>query len=229
MDNETPELQPPAPQAPLVDNGSILAGCGLGCLIQIAFLAIGALVAFATPGRLSDISFFSVGVTQWLGIIPTIMVERSKNKSKTVTGLIITGCIGFLLSSACAAMVLNMGPMHQTVRANCQRHIMSRAQSTLKRINRNSAKMDGSGFCRLSPVSSFQKRSVPKKTTQKITIAIGSSQVTCGVPNHMAGNINPRPGRKMTPAPSAPRPSKPGSRKFIARNYIRRDTLRIWR
>ena len=47
-----------------------------------------------------------VGHTQWIGIIPLILQQRGKGRSKVVQDLLITGFIGLLLSSACATMML---------------------------------------------------------------------------------------------------------------------------
>ncbi len=95
------------------------------------------------------------------------------------------------------------------------RHIIIRAQSTVSLTARASARIPGIGFCNASPVSIFQNFSVPKNTAQKITIAIGIISPSLGVPNHIAGPINPLPGRNTIAAPTAPPTSKLGSRKFI--------------
>ena len=84
------------------DEGSILAGCGLGCLSQILFLGPGInIAAYMKPGRSADLVYLSVGVTQWLAIGPLSLYYRKK--WWTVLGLIFTGMIGLLLCSACAS------------------------------------------------------------------------------------------------------------------------------
>ncbi len=115
-----PPIEPPsfAPISP--NNGSIIAGCLTGCAIQIGFFALGALLSFLFEsqivrmglGKYEGFVFMSWGLTQWIGIIPMIRSNQSQGKSKNVQGLIITGAIGVLLSTACASMLSNLGNMH---------------------------------------------------------------------------------------------------------------------
>jgi len=48
--------------------------------------------------------FSAWGVTQWIALAPLILRQKSKGHPKTVQGMIISGCLGTLLGSACAAM-----------------------------------------------------------------------------------------------------------------------------
>jgi len=104
---EPPPLPPPAPP-----NDSILRGFAIGCGVSIAFAVIGVIAALtidsAGSGKLSDYLFASWGVTQWIGILPLIANDQSKGRNKSVKGLIIAGCVGLLLSSACASILLNL-------------------------------------------------------------------------------------------------------------------------
>lgn len=86
---------------------SIGLGCLFGCLCQVGFIAAGVLTAFSLPGgKLQSVIFMSWGVTQWIALVPLILQQRGKGHSRTVQGLIVTGALGLLLSSACASTLL---------------------------------------------------------------------------------------------------------------------------
>ncbi len=94
------------PSAPSPPNDSVTVGCLLGCACQAAFWILGLIAAGATLGKFSKFSaliFVSWGVTQWIALAPLIWQQRSQGYTKRVTGMIITGCVGLLLSSACGA------------------------------------------------------------------------------------------------------------------------------
>jgi hypothetical protein len=78
----------------------------MGCGLQVAFWFLGLLAAMSTKGKLSNFIFLSWGVTQWIALGPLIWKQRSKGYPNRVQGLIIAGCLGVLLSSACGAMFL---------------------------------------------------------------------------------------------------------------------------
>jgi|HubBroStandDraft_5_1064220.scaffolds.fasta_scaffold755229_2 drug/metabolite transporter (DMT)-like permease len=106
-------LQPPPPLRPSrPSNDTVLLGCLMGFGTSVAFAVLGIVAALtvdtAGHGKLSDYLFVGWGVTQWIGIIPLILNDRSKGRHKRVKGLIIAGCIGVLLSSACASILLNL-------------------------------------------------------------------------------------------------------------------------
>jgi len=93
---------PPIPDS----RDHIGVGCALGCAVQIGFAIVGMVVAVAVGGNtLSNIIFLSSAVTQWIGLVPLIMHQRSIGHPKTVQGIIIAGCLGMLLCSACGAML----------------------------------------------------------------------------------------------------------------------------
>jgi hypothetical protein len=104
---EPPPLPPPRPP-----NDTVLRGFAMGCGTSIAFAVLGVIAALtidsAGNGKLSDYLFAGWGVTQWIGILPLIANEQSKGRKKSIKGLIIAGCIGLLLSSACAGILLNL-------------------------------------------------------------------------------------------------------------------------
>jgi hypothetical protein len=80
----------------------------MGCGVQLAFLAAGLGVAyFLKGGNDSTIATMSFGVTQWIALIPLIMKERGAGHIKRVHGMIFTGCLGLLLSTACGSMLMN--------------------------------------------------------------------------------------------------------------------------
>jgi hypothetical protein len=111
-DQQPPATLAPPPLPPRSSNDSILRGFAMGCGTSIAFAVLGIIAALtidsAGNGKLSDYLFASWGVTQWIGILPLIANDQSKGRKKSVKGLIIAGCIGLLLSSACASILLNL-------------------------------------------------------------------------------------------------------------------------
>jgi hypothetical protein len=106
------QLPPPGevpgpPPRPPADN--VLVGCGLGCLCQIGFLFLGFMAAGMSRGRFGNWLAVSWGVTQWLAIGPLIWQQRSQGYRNRVVGLIITGCLGLLLSAACGSVLFQLG------------------------------------------------------------------------------------------------------------------------
>jgi hypothetical protein len=92
---------------PIPANDSLGRGCLYGCLCQIAFLALGFIAVFFSNGKVQDALFVGWGVTQWIGLLPLILHHKGKDHPATVQGLLITGALGVLLSSACAAIVFS--------------------------------------------------------------------------------------------------------------------------
>jgi hypothetical protein len=87
--------------------GHIIAGFGIGCACQIVFLILG--LAVGSMSGNSKYSFMPVvfwGITQWIALVPLILSQRAKGHSQTVAGMLISGCLGLLLSSTCAVLVL---------------------------------------------------------------------------------------------------------------------------
>ena len=109
-------IEPPALLPPRDPNDKFVLGCAMGCGMTIAFGALSFLLALAADssghGKLSNYMFASWGVTQWIGIIPLILNDRKKGRKNRVMGMIVAGCLGLLLSSACAELVFNLGNMH---------------------------------------------------------------------------------------------------------------------
>ena len=95
-------------------NNSIPVGFGIGCTCQFGFFLLGgAIASLASITDSRSIPFaaraallLSWGITQWIALIPLIMSQRAAGNRKTVQGMIISGCIGVLLSSACAGMMM---------------------------------------------------------------------------------------------------------------------------
>lgn len=85
---------------------NLAMGVGMGCLIQLGFLAAGFLIYnFAQKAGLSVYALSGWGLTQWLGIVPLAFMQRAKKRPRVVQGLILIGCLGLLLSSTCAWML----------------------------------------------------------------------------------------------------------------------------
>jgi hypothetical protein len=100
----SPDTEPPRP-AQIEGRDSRLAGCGMGCLIQIVFVLVSYAIATQVwTNTVPTLILSAWGLTQWIGIVPLILWERKKERPKTVQGLLITGALGLLLSSACAGM-----------------------------------------------------------------------------------------------------------------------------
>jgi hypothetical protein len=89
------------------DKGSIFVGCGIALLCQI-FLGVLGFFAIATIHKAgmnwAVFALSSWGMTQWIGIVPLIFVMRRDGRKGTAKGLLLMGCIGLLLSSACASV-----------------------------------------------------------------------------------------------------------------------------
>jgi hypothetical protein len=83
-------------------------GVAMGCAVQVGFFILGIVAALATSSstKFSNVVAVSWGVTQWIALVPLILHERSAGRPRRVTGLIIAGCIGILLSSACASLMI---------------------------------------------------------------------------------------------------------------------------
>jgi hypothetical protein len=97
-------VAPSAELGPRPPDDKVLDGCLFGCACQAAFCFLGFLAAFANSGKLSNFLFVSWGVTQWIAIGPLIWQQKSQGYPNRVKGLIVTGCIGVLLSSACGLL-----------------------------------------------------------------------------------------------------------------------------
>jgi hypothetical protein len=97
-----------------------MTGCLTGCAVQIGFFALSGIFMFAFDSQLGAAGlakyenwiFMSWGLTQWIAIVPMIVSNQKKGRRKNAQGLIIAGCIGVLLSSACASMLGSLGNMH---------------------------------------------------------------------------------------------------------------------
>ena len=83
------------------------SGLNIGCACQIVFFVLGWAAAAMAKGKLANAIFVSWGYTQWLAIIPLFVHYHRRHMPKTAQGLLISGCLGILLSSACAAMMFN--------------------------------------------------------------------------------------------------------------------------
>jgi hypothetical protein len=95
-------MNPDLPEQP--DEGDVFAGVGIGCGIQLICLFLSIVVFYTVhDGKAGGLLLAAWGVTQWIGIIPLIFYFKGRGKSNTILGMLITGGIGLLLSSACAS------------------------------------------------------------------------------------------------------------------------------
>ena len=88
------------------DKGNVVVGCLMGLACQIAFILIGIFGLFAGN---TIVLLVGWGATQWIALIPMILRERANGHPATAQGMIIMGCIGLLLSSACATRFIVPG------------------------------------------------------------------------------------------------------------------------
>lgn len=93
------------PERPVDD--SIGRGIGVGLLFEIAsILAFAAVCAF--------VSSLSVFIELWgfipaIVLIPLLMWQAKQGYALTAKGILIVGCIGFLLNGTCDALYLKQG------------------------------------------------------------------------------------------------------------------------
>ncbi len=99
-------LLPPPPPGPRNDN--FFLGCLMGCGGLIGGLIISFIMAMMADGKTSDYLFMSWGATQWVITLPLILRQRSTNHKNRMWGLIVSGCAGILLCTACAQMIGHM-------------------------------------------------------------------------------------------------------------------------
>jgi hypothetical protein len=103
----TPEIEPPRFSQQDSAPGSLPVGCALGCACQIFFMLVGlAINSMTGAGKISESLVVGWGFTQWIGVAPLIFHHKEEGHPRTVQGLLISGCLGVLLSSACAGMFL---------------------------------------------------------------------------------------------------------------------------
>ncbi|MGI8961889.1 MAG: hypothetical protein ACR2IV_19450 [Bryobacteraceae bacterium] len=103
---------PPAP----VPGDSVIRGVLFAIVCQIFFLIVVPLLtrrllpAVSNPGSTATFLFTWWGVTQWVALIPLCIWQKLKGYPLTMNGILITGCIGFLLNAGCAVLFFN--PLH---------------------------------------------------------------------------------------------------------------------
>jgi hypothetical protein len=64
-------------------------------------------------GRFAFGLMAAFGVIQWIGLVPLILKARASERPETALGLIITGCLGLLLSSACGTWLYFLSHPHR--------------------------------------------------------------------------------------------------------------------
>ena len=88
----------------MANDDRVIRGVGYALLSQITAFGLGFVATIVPSFSWSALPYVlsSWGLTQWLVLAPLIRKQRTYGNSRTVQGIIITGCLGSLLSSACA-------------------------------------------------------------------------------------------------------------------------------
>jgi hypothetical protein len=88
---------------------NIGVGCAMGCGMQLALAFFAGMIAsMVGSDKVSNFIFLSSAVTQWILLVPLILHQRAAGYTSRVQGIIIAGCLGVLLCSACGAMLYNL-------------------------------------------------------------------------------------------------------------------------
>jgi hypothetical protein len=98
----------PPPLRPRVPGDHVGVGVGIAILCQAVLIVAGPLAILTTNplrSRISELLFTGWGVAQWLFLLPLYFVLRLKGRRLAAKGILITGCIGFLLNAACDAVM----------------------------------------------------------------------------------------------------------------------------
>src|SRR5258708_3474963 len=102
MDEQSPPVtEISAPQ------DTIARGCAMGCGWGLLAAAISGGLAYVLDNKPGEVALVSCRLTQWIAIVPAILNQKRKGYRQSPKGLIIAGCIGVLLASTCAALLLN--------------------------------------------------------------------------------------------------------------------------
>jgi hypothetical protein len=101
-----PEQQPLPPPAPKPSD-RVRTGVGIAIAIEAATIGLGATSFIGMPEILLLV-LLGWGVAQWIGLIPAYFVLRGKQQPLAAKGILIMGCIGFLLNAGCFALVMGV-------------------------------------------------------------------------------------------------------------------------
>jgi hypothetical protein len=108
MNTEPSRWDPPR----LIPSGSIMKGVLLTIAIQILFaivlplltLGIGSAVLHGYSPLIVPIALLRWwGIAQWIVLIPLCVLQTRKGNRMTMYGILITGGVGLLLSTACSS------------------------------------------------------------------------------------------------------------------------------
>jgi hypothetical protein len=102
--NPGPPILPPEPYGDTIAKGCAM-GCGWGLAALFLSMGIGIALNVKLSPKLGNWLILSCGLTQWIGIVPTILDQRHKGYRQSPKGLIVAGCVGMLLISACGGML----------------------------------------------------------------------------------------------------------------------------
>jgi hypothetical protein len=94
----------PPPLPPRAPGDRIVNGVGITVMCQLAFIIGSGLGIFTSPYAI--VAFASWGLWQWIVFIPLCLWHRGKGRPLTAKGIVIVGCIGFLLNAGCDLLIL---------------------------------------------------------------------------------------------------------------------------
>ena len=82
---------------------SVASGVGIALLCQFAVILCGFFTLFVPIFGVIVVA--SSGLSQWLILLPLYLRYRGNGRPLRAKGILITGCIGFLLNAGCDALI----------------------------------------------------------------------------------------------------------------------------
>jgi len=82
---------------------SVASGVGISLLCQFLLIVCGVFTIFIP--RFGFILVAGWGLAQWIFLLPLYFSCRSRGRPLKAKGILIAGCIGFLLNAGCDALI----------------------------------------------------------------------------------------------------------------------------
>jgi hypothetical protein len=106
----------PHPLPPRAPTDSVGSGVGIAFTCQLALMLAGGVAILLSVGFNSLFGlpfgaalFAGWGLLQWLVLLPLYFLQRRKRRPLAAKGILIAGCVGFLLNAGCD-FALGIGP-----------------------------------------------------------------------------------------------------------------------